>query len=114
MDTETKSSLNTMLDTAYLSLSKAVEAQSTANQNLADMKTALELAKASKIISGAIQGKNETERKASEATVLAAEIDAVKSAEKNQTICALVLHLCEIEAERVRWKIRIEVGADQQ
>jgi hypothetical protein len=109
MDNERKATLDSMIDAAYADLTAVVRTQSDRQQRYVDAKTALELAKASKIIGGEIQGKNETERKASEATVLALEIDAVKASERNLELQTLNLRLSEIEAERIRWKIRLEL-----
>ena len=110
MDTKTNGQLSDALNGAYNQLKTAVFQQSEAMQRYDDAKIALELAKAAKYISGEIQGKNETERKASEATLLANEIDAVKSAERQLQLRGLDTRLAEIETERVRWKIRLELG----
>ena len=74
MEPAMKDALKSMLDNAYDNLKKYTQGLYEAQSKAVEAKTAYELAKAAKIVSGAIQGKNESERKAAEATVLAMEI----------------------------------------
>ena len=110
MEPAMKDALKSMLDNAYDNLKKYTQGLYEAQSKAVEAKTAYELAKAAKIVSGAIQGKNETERKAAEATVLAMEIDAVKTAEKDETLQRLLLNLAQLEVDRARWTIRLELG----
>lgn len=111
MNDEKKAALDALLDSAYADLALAAGTQHAKGEALEDAQTALALARAAKIMLGEIQGKNETERKASEVTVLADEIDAVKFHERSLRLQTLALRLAEIEAERIRWKIRLEIGS---
>lgn len=110
MDEQQKVALSTMLGNAYDNLMKRTQGLYEAQAKAVDAKTAYELAKAAKIVSGAIQGKNETERKAAEQTALNLELDAVKIAEKDETLQRLMLNLAQLEVDRVRWTVRLELG----
>ena len=112
MDEQTKSILNTSLDIAYDALLNAIRTASQRQTQYTDAKIAFELAKSAKIISGEIQGKNETERKAAEESELEMELDAMRSAERQMSLSGLTLRLAEIEAERMRWKVRLELGVN--
>ena len=61
MEPAMKDALKSMLDNAYDNLKKYTQGLYEAQSKAVEAKTAYELAKAAKIVSGAIQGKNETE-----------------------------------------------------
>jgi hypothetical protein len=110
MNEQKRQALEDALTQAYTRLTLDVSRVHAAQKQTADSRVALDLAKALAYTSGAITGKNEVERKASEQTVLATQLEAVRTAEDDESLQRMMLHISEIEAERVRWLIRLELG----
>ena len=111
MDDSTRNALGIELREVYTLVKKYTIDVHEAQVVVTDAKTDLELARADAYNAGKIAGTNDPQRKASEAVVLADEIDAVKQAEKEESAAQLPLTLAQLDAEELRWHIRLELGA---
>lgn len=94
--------------TTYAALCDAKTKAALASRSEAEAKQAYENARAEGLVSGAISGKNETEREAAARKVCATELDAWQRATGEAWLCRHMLDMAALAVEELRLLVRLD------